>query len=109
VTKQHVLFFEEYVRPEGERPFAAIAEGLYSEWVFVAKERTTAQHPDLYYWFEYLPDSKTLYFNYRRCEDMKDQPFVEFNRRLFSFIDSHKVERLIIDLRDNSGGNSGDH
>jgi len=78
-----------------------------SEWVSLPKKGLRRKHPDLYYWFEYLPDSKTLYFNYRRCEDMKDQPFVEFNRRLFSFIDSHKVERLIIDLRDNSGGNSG--
>jgi len=31
---------------------------------------------------------------------MKDQPFVEFNRRFIQLYRSHKVERLIIDLRD---------
>ncbi len=64
------------------------------------------RNPEQYYWYEYLPDSKTLYLHYRRCADMPSQPFNRFAAALMKFMDKNPVERVVIDLRLNGGGNS---
>ncbi len=64
------------------------------------------RNPELYYWYEYLADSKTLYLNYRRCANMSSQPFKQFAETVLKFMDENPVERMVIDLRLNGGGNS---
>ncbi|MBI4749452.1 MAG: peptidase S41 [Acidobacteria bacterium] len=64
------------------------------------------QKQQLNYWFEYLAESKTLFVKYNRCRDMDDLPFAKFNQDLWAFADQHQVDRLVIDLRHNGGGNS---
>jgi hypothetical protein len=64
------------------------------------------RNPEQYYWYEYLPDSKTLYLHYRRCANMPSQPFNRFAAALSNFMDRNPVERMVIDLRLNGGGNS---
>jgi hypothetical protein len=64
------------------------------------------RNPEEYYWYEYLPDSKTLYLHYRRCADMPSQPFNRFAAALLKFMDENPIERMVIDLRMNVGGNS---
>jgi hypothetical protein len=61
---------------------------------------------DRYYWYEYLPYSKTIYLHYRRCADMPMQPFNRLIAGLLKFMDQNPVERMVIDLRLNGGGNS---
>lgn len=61
----------------------------------------------LFYWYEYLADQKTIYFQYNRCREMTSPSFAAFSQELLSFIDTHAVNRLVIDLRRNGGGNSG--
>jgi tetratricopeptide (TPR) repeat protein len=57
------------------------------------------------YWFEYLSDTKSVYFQFNFVErEWNHETFEEFRTRLFSFIDTHEVEKFIIDLRYNSGG-----
>jgi hypothetical protein len=63
-------------------------------------------NPDKDYWFQFLPDQKAMYFCYRHCEEMPDLPFADFQRQLLDAIRANRCERLIIDLRDNGGGNS---
>ncbi|NMB16463.1 MAG: peptidase S41 [Firmicutes bacterium] len=63
------------------------------------------RHGDLYYWYEYLPEHRTLYFQYNVCADM-EQPFREFTEEMFAVIEDNVVDKLIVDLRNNSGGNS---
>lgn len=58
------------------------------------------------YGFQYLRDNKTLYFNYRSCSQRKDLPFEDFNQSMFDIIEKEKPERIVLDLRQNSGGNS---
>lgn len=60
-----------------------------------------------YYWFHYLEESGILYVKYNACRNMPDRPFPEFTREVFGFLDTHDVRRLVIDLRQNGGGNSG--
>jgi hypothetical protein len=59
-----------------------------------------------YYWYEYLSDSRTLYVQYNQCAEDPKLTFKDFSRDLLAFADSHAVERVIIDVRSNSGGDS---
>lgn len=64
------------------------------------------KYPALPYWYEYLPETRTVYIQYRVCENAPNFPFAAFARGLFAFADSHPVGRVIVDLRSNSGGDS---
>jgi hypothetical protein len=86
-TKEAVKFITPFDSPPGKKP-------LY------------LRNPDQYYWHEYLPDSRTLYLHYRRCANMPSQPINRFAAALSSFMDRNPVERMVIDLRLNGGGNS---
>lgn len=59
------------------------------------------------YWFETLPDQpKTLYFQYNLVVNAQNEPHQQFVDRLFKFIDDNAIEKLIIDMRWNNGGNT---
>ncbi len=59
-----------------------------------------------YYWFDYDGNKKILYFNYNKCAEHASYNFTKFNDELFTLITKQKPEKIILDLRDNSGGNS---
>lgn len=59
-----------------------------------------------YYWFEYIRESRTVYFQFNRVLDDPSEPFEQFVSRLASFVNDHDVERLVIDMRWNNGGNT---
>ena len=64
---------------------------------------------DEWYWYEYLPDSHALYIQYSRCRNNPKKPFKDFAQELFRFVDGQppqEIERVIVDLRLNSGGDS---
>src|SRR5690606_3093338 len=58
------------------------------------------------YWYKLIDNSKILYFNYQDCSEQDDKPFEPFINELFSVIETKKPQKIIIDLRNNSGGNS---
>lgn len=58
------------------------------------------------YWFDYLAESRTVYFQFNRVRDDPEEPLATFTARLFRFIDEHPVDRLVLDLRWNNGGNT---
>lgn len=58
------------------------------------------------YWYEYLPESHTLYVQYSAVDFDPKDPFDAFCKRLFDFITTHDVQKFVLDLRRNSGGNS---
>jgi hypothetical protein len=51
------------------------------------------------FWFTYLPDSQTTYANFKRYPSLKKNA-----QALFEFIDRNPTKRLVIDLRQNGGG-----
>jgi len=59
------------------------------------------------YEFEYLPSHKTLYVAYNLCRERPEKPFAQFIQEIFETADQNIVERFVIDLRHNGGGNSG--
>ncbi|MEP6743475.1 MAG: tetratricopeptide repeat protein, partial [bacterium] len=58
------------------------------------------------YWFEYLEGPKVVYFQYNRVINDEKEPLAAFTERLFKFINEHEVEKLVIDMRWNNGGNT---
>jgi hypothetical protein len=64
------------------------------------------RHPYSYYWYEYLPDSQSLYIQYSLCQNDPKLPFKDFAKQLFDFADAHTIHRVIVDLRFNQGGDS---
>src|SRR5581483_4378782 len=64
------------------------------------------KNASLFYWFDYLADSRTLYFKYNVAADMQTLPVDRFAEQLSSFAATHPVDRFIIDMRDNGGGDS---
>jgi tetratricopeptide (TPR) repeat protein len=58
------------------------------------------------YWYEYLPERRTVYFQFNAVANDPDESFEDFLQRLFDFVDNADVDRLVIDMRWNGGGNT---
>ena len=57
------------------------------------------QKPAESFWFQWLEEAGTVYVNWRRYDDLRAK-----SRELWSFVDSHPVRKVVIDLRQNGGG-----
>ena len=57
------------------------------------------QKPAEKFWFTYLEDSQTVYVNFRGYAALGENV-----KKLFDFIDRHPVKKLVIDVRQNGGG-----
>jgi hypothetical protein len=64
------------------------------------------QLPNKSYWYRFIKDSSILYFNFLQCKNQEAEPFEQFNSQLFTAVQNTKPQKIIIDLRFNSGGNS---
>jgi tetratricopeptide (TPR) repeat protein len=62
--------------------------------------------PENLYWFEYLPETKTVYVQYNGVQNKPDESIADFSKRLFEFVEKNPVERFILDMRRNGGGNN---
>ncbi|HLJ28580.1 MAG TPA: hypothetical protein VKY85_17870 [Candidatus Angelobacter sp.] len=103
LAKSGVEPFTLFVAPvdgEAKTVLVSSADGLHVPPPLYRK------HPNSYYWYEYLPDSQTLYIQYNRCQNDPHLPFADFAKDLFTFADGHTLQRVVIDLRFNGGGNS---
>jgi len=58
------------------------------------------------YWYEYLPEGKTLYIQYNACRNMKEQPFSAFVAEAMGVADGNGARKFVVDLRANGGGDS---
>ncbi|NJO25907.1 MAG: hypothetical protein HC867_09345 [Bacteroidia bacterium] len=58
-----------------------------------------------YYWYNYFEKEKTVWFQWNQILNDEAKPWNKFADSLFAFIDTHSVERFVIDLRNNNGGN----
>ena len=65
------------------------------------------KNPSAPYWFEYLAGNKTIYFQFNSVRNDPKERLAAFSERLFKFVNENDVEKLVIDLRWNNGGNTG--
>jgi hypothetical protein len=59
-----------------------------------------------HYWFTYDSSTRTVYFQYNNVIDEKSEPLATFAQRLGTFIASHDLAKLVIDMRWNNGGDT---
>jgi tetratricopeptide (TPR) repeat protein len=62
--------------------------------------------PGKNYWFDYLPPERTVFLAFNTVRDDKAETLAAFATRLAKFIGEHDVDRLIVDMRWNNGGNT---
>lgn len=62
------------------------------------------QKMNLPHWNDWIPDAKTLYFKYNACRDA--EAFGKLVNGTLGFIEQNDVERFVLDLRHNGGGDS---
>ena len=96
--------------PKGERVPAEY--GLIQQdsiWLDLRHQDTTPyylKNLDKFYYFEFLPEQKTVYVRHSQIQDDPSEDIPTFYDRLFKFIETNDVERLVIDVRLNGGGNN---
>lgn len=98
------------VLPSGESvPLAYGYVKQEGDWLDARSQDTTPlylKNLDKIYYFEHLPDLKTVYVRQSQIQDDSSEPIPEFYDRVFKFIEQHDVEKLILDVRLNGGGNN---
>ena len=62
------------------------------------------RQPEKPFWFQRLTRGRALYLKYNRCQD--PEAFREMTGKLLAILDRGGIERVVIDLRDNEGGDS---
>ncbi len=89
-------------------PFHEYVEQLQSNRINIAEDKLPLyrKNSGQNYWMEYMDEAKTLYFNYRTCKEMANESVADFGKRLMNFINTSAAEKLVIDMRNNTGGNS---
>jgi hypothetical protein len=93
------------IEPSGHNPLSGMNK---TGWIDMSKGESQPawlRNQDRPYWFEFLPDS-TLFVSYRAVASLPDLPNPAFWRRVFSQADSLPVKRMVIDVRENGGGES---
>ena len=89
------------------RQYGMVVPG--EDWVDARESKESPlylKHLDSIYYYEYLPEQKTVYVRQSQIQDQQGNPIPEFYQEVFDFIDTHEVERLILDVRLNGGGNN---
>ena len=64
------------------------------------------KHPTSVFWYEYLPDSRTVYVQYNSVTPQDGETPGEFFGKVMEFVHANPVDRLVLDMRLNGGGNN---
>jgi tetratricopeptide (TPR) repeat protein len=57
------------------------------------------------FWLEYLPGARAVYVQFNQVGNKEEETVEAFAERLVALVESEPVERLVLDLRLNRGGN----
>ncbi|MBV6426844.1 MAG: hypothetical protein KIPDCIKN_01357 [Haliscomenobacter sp.] len=80
-----------------------------ADWVSSRDQSKTPlylKNLDKIYYYEYLPETKTVYVRQSQIQDDPSDPIPAFYKRVFDFIEKNEVDRLVLDVRLNGGGNN---
>jgi tetratricopeptide (TPR) repeat protein len=89
------------------RSYGFVSPG--SDWLSVRDQGITPyylKNIDKIYYYEYLPESKTVYVRQSQIQDDLQEAIPAFYKKVFEFIEKNDVERLVLDVRLNGGGNN---
>lgn len=80
-----------------------------SDWIDAAPAADRPrylQHKFDNFFFEYLTDEHLLYVQCNAIQDSKDESFYHFFERVFAVADANRIDKFILDLRLNGGGDN---
>lgn len=63
------------------------------------------QHEDSHYWFTVLPEQRAIYFQFNLVIN-DGEPLDKFAARLSTALNRQGIDRVVIDLRNNTGGDN---
>jgi tetratricopeptide (TPR) repeat protein len=86
-----------YIKPQGWVDARDAASAPTPLWLKNSRD---------FFWYEYLADSKTVYVQFNAVANKENETVADFSKRLFEFVEKNPVDRLILDLRWNGGGNN---
>lgn len=90
-----------------QRKYGLVAPG--GDWLSVRDQNATPyylKNLDKIYYFEYLPEHKTLYVRQSQMLDDKEESIADFYKRVFDYVEKNDVQRFVLDVRLNGGGNN---
>jgi len=79
------------------------------EWLSARSQEVTPLYLkdlDKIYYYEYLAAEKTVYVRHSKIRDDSEENIKAFYKRVFEFIENNDVEKFILDVRLNGGGNN---
>jgi len=71
-----------------------------------SKEPMFLQNKDNHYWSNYNAEEGILYFQFNQVISIKERPLEAFCDSLRNFVSHNEVSAFVLDLRNNTGGNS---
>ncbi len=81
-----------------------------SDWATAQKQGVATPHwlrsNTENFWFEYLPASKTFYIQFNAVQNKPDETVEAFFNRAFEAAERSEADRLVLDMRNNGGGNN---
>lgn len=111
LTKDGKTFTQAFkALPKGETVPTKYSHVLKDEnWLDARDQSTTPfylKNLDKIYFFKYLPEQKAIYVRHSQIQDDLEEDTPTFYARVFDFIENNEVEKLILDVRLNGGGNN---
>jgi hypothetical protein len=64
------------------------------------------QQPSLFYWYVWDPGRRLMYVKYNVCTNDPRKSMDAFSKEIFAITDGTTVDRFVVDIRNNGGGNS---
>ncbi len=92
-------------------PVAEDEAAQATRWVHARDEAKLARPTPLHggdapFAFLHLPEQRAVYAVYRQCDDSETETVAAFAGRLFAFVEANDLEKLIVDVRENGGGDN---
>ena len=58
------------------------------------------------FWYEYVPETKVLFVQFNAVQNKPNETVEAFFRKVFEYAEKNPVDKLVLDLRQNGGGNN---
>lgn len=79
------------------------------DWISARNQNATPlylKNLDKIYFYEYLPEQKTVYVRHSQIQNDSSETIEAFYKRVFEFVEKNDVEKFVLDVRLNGGGNN---
>ena len=64
------------------------------------------KNPGDNFWYEFLPEKKVMFVQFNAVQNKQNETVEAFFNKVFDFAEKNPVEKLVLDLRMNGGGNN---